>query len=65
MKAIINQYGPPKAFNARYDCAYSTITKPEWYYMKWFDRLKVGQRYIWRANCGAGDQIVQFIFDGQ
>jgi len=31
MKEIIQQYGPPKAFNARYMCAYSNIAKTEWW----------------------------------
>jgi predicted dehydrogenase len=31
MKDIIQQYGPPKAFNARYICAYSNIAKTEWW----------------------------------
>jgi len=31
MKEIIDQYGPPRAFNGRYDCAYSNINRPEWW----------------------------------
>jgi len=31
MKDIISTYGPPKAFNARYMCAYSNIGKTEWW----------------------------------
>jgi predicted dehydrogenase len=31
MKEIISEYGPPKAFNGRYMCAYSNIAKSEWW----------------------------------
>jgi predicted dehydrogenase len=31
MKELIQQYGEPKSFNARYNCAYSTISKPMWW----------------------------------
>jgi predicted dehydrogenase len=31
IKEIIAQYGPPRIFNARYNCAYSTIGKVEWW----------------------------------
>jgi predicted dehydrogenase len=31
MKQLIKQYGEPKTFNARYNCAYSTISKPMWW----------------------------------
>lgn len=31
MKEIIKEHGPPKAFNARYNCAYSTISKDMWW----------------------------------
>lgn len=30
IKSLIEEFGPPKAFNARYNCAYSTITKEMW-----------------------------------
>jgi predicted dehydrogenase len=31
MKELIEVYGPPKSFNARYMCAYSNIAKTEWW----------------------------------
>jgi len=31
IKQLIQQFGPPKAFNARYNCAYSTISKSTWW----------------------------------
>jgi len=31
MKEIIAQYGPPRIFNARYNCAYTTIVKNFWW----------------------------------
>jgi predicted dehydrogenase len=31
MKELIARFGPPKAFNARYNCAYSTLSKPMWW----------------------------------
>lgn len=30
VEGIDREYGPPKAFNARYNCAYSTLSKPMW-----------------------------------
>jgi len=31
MKEIIAKYGPPRIFNARYNCAYSTIGRVQWW----------------------------------
>jgi predicted dehydrogenase len=31
MKEIIEEHGPPRAWNARYNCAYSTISKLDWW----------------------------------
>eukprot|EP01114_Cavostelium_apophysatum_P018701 TRINITY_DN5852_c0_g1_i2.p1 TRINITY_DN5852_c0_g1~~TRINITY_DN5852_c0_g1_i2.p1 ORF type:complete len:385 (-),score=87.84 TRINITY_DN5852_c0_g1_i2:38-1192(-) len=31
MKEVMKEHGKPKAFNARYDCAYSTIKKDMWW----------------------------------
>jgi len=31
IKQVISQYGPVKAFNARYNCAYSTLSKEMWW----------------------------------
>lgn len=31
MREIIQQCGPVRAFNARYNCAYATISKQEWW----------------------------------
>jgi len=31
IKEIISKYGPPRIFNARYNCAYETISKKEWW----------------------------------
>src|SRR5690554_7998672 len=33
MRSLIDQFGIPKAFNARYNCAYSTISKDMWWDM--------------------------------
>jgi len=31
IKEIIKQYGPPRIFNGRYNCAYQAISKKEWW----------------------------------
>jgi len=33
MKEVIQTYGEPRAFNARYDCAYSNINKESWWHV--------------------------------
>jgi len=33
MKEVIQQFGEPRAFNARYDCAYSNINRESWWHV--------------------------------
>jgi len=45
MKELINKYGAPRAFNARYNCAYTTISKHEWW-----DKEKCGGPIVEQAT---------------
>jgi predicted dehydrogenase len=45
IKSLIEKYGPLRAFNARYNCAYSTISKD-----MWWDTMKSGGPIIEQAT---------------